>query len=50
MLSKFELTIGYQNIKWDHAEDEVDKIFEKVDIDGSGQIEYSEWVVATIDK
>ena len=50
MLSKYELTIGYQPIYGNDAADEVEKIFEKVDIDGSGQIDYSEWVVATIKK
>lgn len=50
MLSKYELTIGYQLLYGDNAADEVEKIFEKVDIDGSGQIDYSEWVVATINK
>ena len=33
----------------DEAAEEVDKIFQKVDIDESGKIEYSEWIVATID-
>jgi len=28
----------------------VEKIFERVDLDGSGYIDYSEWVVATINK
>ena len=32
------------------AAEEVEKVFHKVDIDGSGFIDYSEWVVATIDK
>jgi len=32
------------------AEEQVEKIFERVDLDGSGYIDYSEWVVATIDK
>jgi calcium-dependent protein kinase len=32
------------------AEMEVDKILLKVDADGSGVIDYSEWVVATISK
>ena len=32
------------------AEAEVDKILERVDADGSGEIDYSEWVVATINK
>ena len=50
MLSKYELTVGFQKIYGDQAADEVDKIFQKVDIDGSGFIDYSEWVVATINK
>ena len=28
----------------------VDEIFDKIDIDGNGNLEYSEWVIATIDK
>ena len=28
----------------------VDSIFNKVDKDGSGEIDYSEWVIGTIDK
>lgn len=32
------------------AEEEVIKILERVDADGSGEIDYSEWIVATIDK
>ena len=50
MLSKYELTVGYRMIYQDLAADEVERIFSKVDIDGSGKIDYSEWVVATIDK
>ena len=34
----------------DLAEDEVDRIMKIADSDGSGEIEYSEWVVATTDK
>ena len=34
----------------DMAEDEVDKIMKLADFDGNGEIEYSEWVVATLDK
>ena len=48
MLSKEELVIGYEKLLGDEAADEVEKIFKKVDIDGSGFIDYSEWVVATI--
>ena len=28
----------------------VDEIFRKIDVDGSGMIEYSEWVLSTIDR
>lgn len=28
----------------------VDKIFRKIDIDGSGMIEYTEWVLSTLDQ
>ena len=52
MLSKQELSIGFQRIynSAQEAEEQVEKIFSKCDIDGSGNIDYSEWVVATIDK
>lgn len=52
MLSKQELSIGFQRIynSAQEAEEQVEKIFYKCDIDGSGNIDYSEWVVATIDK
>ena len=32
------------------AEDEVDRIMKIADADGSGELDYSEWVVATTDK
>jgi Ca2+-binding EF-hand superfamily protein len=32
------------------AEEEVDKILKLADMDGNGEIEYSEWVVATTNK
>ena len=32
------------------AEEEVDRILKLADSDGSGEIDYSEWVVATMDK
>lgn len=34
----------------DFAEEEVDKILRLADIDGSGEIDYSEWLVATLNK
>ena len=32
------------------AREEVDAIFNEVDLDGNGEIEFSEWIVASIDK
>jgi len=32
------------------AEEEVDKILRVADIDGSGEIDYSEWLVATLNR
>ena len=32
------------------AESEVDKIMEAADIDGSGEIDYSEWLMATTNR
>ena len=50
-LSKAKLSVGYKKVfKEDISEQVIDKIFKNVDIDGSGSIDYSEWVVATIDK
>jgi calcium-dependent protein kinase len=34
----------------DLAEEEVDRIMKAVDTDGSGKIDYSEWIVGTTDK
>ena len=34
----------------DLAEEEVDRIMSVADIDGSGEIDYSEWLVATLNK
>jgi len=49
-LSKDELVDGYRRLFGDMAEEEVSKILARVDADGSGEIDYSEWLVATIDK
>ena len=32
------------------AEYIVEKLFQQIDLDGSGEIDYSEWVMATINK
>ncbi len=50
-LSRDELIEGYMmTLGADLAEIEVDRIMKIADIDGSGEIDYSEWVVASIDK
>lgn len=49
-LTRAELIDGYAKLYGDMAEDEVDMIMKLADFDGNGEIEYSEWVVATLDK
>jgi calcium-dependent protein kinase len=49
-LTRAELIEGYSKLYGDMAEEEVDKILKVADLDGNGEIEYSEWVVATMDK
>lgn len=49
-LSREELIEGYRKTFGDLAEEEVDKILKAADTDGSGEIDYSEWIVATTDK
>lgn len=49
-MSRDELIEGYRNILGDLAEEEVDRIMRVADTDGSGEIDYSEWIVATMDK
>jgi Ca2+-binding EF-hand superfamily protein len=44
------LITGYRKLYGDFAEDEVDKIMKIADIDGSGEIDYSEWLMATTNK
>ena len=50
VLKKHELINGYRKIYGPSAEEHVEKIFKRVDCDGSGQIDYTEWVIATINK
>lgn len=50
MLSRNELILGYKKIYGDYAEEEVDKIITMADIDGNGEIDYSEWLMATLNK
>ena len=40
----------YSHLNEDELKKEVTKIMEQADTDGSGEIYYTEWVVATIDK
>lgn len=48
-ITKDELLQGFQAFTHE-AREEVDAIFQEVDLDGNGEIEFSEWVVASIDK
>lgn len=49
ILGKKELKEGYLNYYGTEMSDqEIDKMFDAVDTDGSGEIEYSEFVVATL--
>ena len=53
-LQKEEVTEAYKKLYKHMSEEEVkeavDDMFNRVDIDGSGEIDYTEWVMATIDK
>ena len=53
-ISKEELIDGYKTMykNMDQAEiiAEAEKVFKMADQDGSGEIDYSEWAVATINK
>jgi calcium-dependent protein kinase len=42
--------VGLKELYGDDARTQAKHIFDTVDIDGSGFIDYSEWVVATINK
>ena len=44
------MIVGYRKLYGDLAEEEVDKILRVADIDGSGEIDYSEWLVATLNR
>jgi len=53
-ISKEELIQGYKRIYKQLDEDQIrqeaEKVFKKADQDGSGEIDYTEWAVATINK
>lgn len=44
MISGYRATLG------DLAEAEVDRIMTIADADGSGEIDYSEWIIASVNK
>ena len=50
VLCKEELMQGYNKIHGAMAEVEVEKLFAQIDTDGSGKIDFSEWVVYATDK
>ena len=51
LLSKQEILVGYNKIYNEKkSEETVDKLMQKIDINNSGYIDYTEWVRATIDK
>jgi len=51
MLSKEEIKEGYKNYyNFELSDEEVDEMFAKIDQDNSGVIEYSEFVIATINE
>ena len=45
-----ELLSGYEEFYGDFAKEEVDKIFKLVDVDNSGEIDFSEFVTATVNR
>ena len=51
-ISKQELLNGYKELYGDRLdiEAEVEDIWNKIDMDGSGTIDYTEWAVGTINK
>ena len=54
-ISKDELLDGYRELhigrmSEEEIRKEVDDIMDRIDIDGSGMIDYSEWAVGTINK
>ena len=52
MLSKEELIQGYTNLLGDYfqAKQTVETVFNDLDLDGSGKVEFSEFLVATLQK
>jgi Ca2+-binding EF-hand superfamily protein len=44
------LLAGYEQFYGDFAKEEVDRIFKLVDVDNSGEIDFSEFVTATVNR
>lgn len=47
MLQRDELVIGFRNIYGEVVEEEIDQIMALADLNGNGELDYSEWLVAT---
>jgi len=47
-LSKDEISAGIDNAGFSIPEAELTKLFEALDVDGSGKIHYTEWLAATV--
>jgi calcium-dependent protein kinase len=49
-LSKQELKDGFKKMGKDFTEEEIEKMYDEIDLDGNGKISYSEFLAAAIDK
>lgn len=49
-MTRDELLVGFKAFWANEAEELLDKTMNRVDKDGSGEIEYFEWILVTIDK
>lgn len=47
ILSRQELIVGFRKIFGDVVESEVDEIIALADLNGNGELDFSEWLVAT---
>ena len=47
LLQRSELIAGFRDIYGEVVEAEVDAIMELADLNGNGELDYSEWLVAT---
>ena len=50
VINKEELLEGLIKLNIEKPEEEVERIFNIADFDGSGTLEFSEWCTATMDK